>query len=189
MKMAPPSAAASLISGGRVTMTSMAQQSVRISHSPIGRFRIACTYTSAKTSPRRSGNMASATARLRSNTPTEVNQCSANWQQIAPLTVIEAADSPLSQPLGLSVADGFIYVADEHTNQVASFTTDGQFVQSFGGAQDTSSDQVTFHRPNSVAAMPNGDLLVVDTWNYRMQRIDAAGNLVTQWGTGGNIWL
>ena len=121
------------------------------------------------------------------NTPTEVNQCSANWQQIAPLTVIEAADSPLSQPLGLSVADGFIYVADEHTNQVASFTTDGQFVQSFGGAQDTSSDQVTFHRPNSVAAMPNGDLLVVDTWNYRMQQIDAAGNLVTQWGQAGTF--
>ena len=114
--------------------------------------------------------------------PAEVNQCSANWKQIAPL-VIEA-DPPLSQPLGLSVASGFIYVAEEYTNQVSSFTTDGELVQRFGGDP---SGQAVFYRPNSVAAMADGGLLVVDTWNHRIQRIDAAGNPVAQWGQAGQF--
>ena len=115
--------------------------------------------------------------------PAEVNQCSANWQLIAPLTVIED-DLPLGQPLGLSAANGFVYAAEEYANRVSSFTTDGEFVRSFGS---DSSGEVIFYRPNSVAAMPDGSLLVVDTWNYRIQQLDAAGSPVTEWGQAGQF--
>jgi len=117
-----------------------------------------------------------------SNLPTEVNQCNVNWQQIQPLTTIEAGALPLSQPVGLSIADGFIYAAEEYANRVSAFTIDGEFVRNFGGAGD-----ISFNRPNSIAVMPNGDLLVVDTWNYRIQQIDSAGNPVTQWGQAGEF--
>ena len=112
-----------------------------------------------------------------SNIPAEVNQCSANWQQIIPLIEFDASERFLAQPLGLSAANGLIYVADENLNLVFSFSSDGQPVETYGN-----DSALSFNRPNSVAALSNGEILVVDTWNYAVQRIDAAGHPLMKWG-------
>ena len=116
--------------------------------------------------------------------PAEVNRCSVNWQPISPLLTIDPSDPPLEQPIGLSVGGGFIYAAEEFANRVSVFTTEGEFVRSFS---EPATSLTAFSRPNSVAVMPNGDMLVVDTWNYRIQQIDAAGAPVIQWGQAGTF--
>lgn len=117
-----------------------------------------------------------------SNIPTEINQCAANWQQISPTLEFDTAVRPLQNPLGLSAASGSLYIADEHANLVHEFSTDGEHVRTIGD-----SGAVSLLRPNSVAPLPGGGLLVVDTWNYRILRLDAAGNLVAAWGTAGEF--
>jgi uncharacterized protein (TIGR03663 family) len=112
-----------------------------------------------------------------SNIPSAINQCVANWQQISPLLEFDPAGQRMQNPLGLSTAAGFVYVADEHANLVHIYTTEGQYLRTIG---DTGA--VVFNRPNSVIALPNGDLLVVDTWNYRIQRIDPGDNVAMSWG-------
>ena len=117
-----------------------------------------------------------------SNIPQEVNQCTANWQQISPLLEFDATATSMENALGMTVADRLVYVADENSHRVYTFTTDGEYVRTYGGA-----DSTTFNRPNSVALLPGGDLLVVDTWNYRIQRIDTDDNMVMTWGTAGEF--
>ena len=117
-----------------------------------------------------------------SELPVEINLCASNWQQLSPLVEFSPASQPLAQPIGISASNGLIYVADESRNQVLVFTDDGQEVQTIGG-----DGLLNFVRPNSVTALSNGDMLVVDTWNYQIRHVDAAGNLLAQWGSPGEF--
>ena len=115
-----------------------------------------------------------------SNIPLEVNQCAANWQLVSPTLIFDTSALRMARPLGMSLADERVYVADEEDNRVHIFTTDGQYVDSLGA-----NGTAVFNLPNSVAAMPNGDLLVVDTWNYRIQQVTADGDMLKTWGKAG----
>ncbi len=117
-----------------------------------------------------------------SNIPTEINQCAANWQAISPTLAFDEAAPALNGPLALSAAAGQVYVADERANRVQVFTADGRHVRDIGGAEPAA-----LNRPNSVAPLPNGDLLIVDTWNYRILRVDADDNPVMSWGAAGEF--
>jgi uncharacterized protein (TIGR03663 family) len=120
-----------------------------------------------------------------SNLPSDVNQCNANWQELSPVLTIEANNPAMNRPIGMTVQDNQLYVAEEYANRISIFNTDGTFVESIDA---TNGDGITtFNRPNSVEVMDNGDLLVVDTWNYRIQQIDADGNVITQWGQPGEF--
>ena len=113
--------------------------------------------------------------------PAEVNQCAANWQPLLPLGEFNTSALIMQHPLALTVVDGEVYVADENANLVQVFSAlDGTPLRTFGG-----DDGIRFNRPNSVAVLPNGDLLVVDTWNYRIQHIDGQGNTIYSWGVPG----
>lgn len=117
-----------------------------------------------------------------SNIPTEVNLCTANWQQVIPQLQFDVSAQLLPKPLGLTAADGKVMVADEQANLVVAFDSDGQHLRTFGD-----DGLISFSRPNSVAAMENGDFLVVDTWNYSIKQINQAGALVTSWGSAGEF--
>ena len=117
-----------------------------------------------------------------SNIPTEVNQCAANWQPTRPTLAFDASAQTLESPLALSAADGMVYVADERANLVQVYTSEGQHVRAIGGT-----GAVALNRPNSVAALPSGDLLIVDTWNYRILRLDAQREPVMAWGAAGEF--
>ncbi len=117
-----------------------------------------------------------------SNIPTEINQCAANWQQVNPTLFFDTSAQPLDSPLGLSASGGLLYIADEHAHRVHVYTTDGSHVRTIG---DESA--VAFNRPNSLVPLPSGDLLVVDTWNYRVQRIGMTEDMVMTWGRAGEF--
>ncbi len=123
-----------------------------------------------------------------SNLPTEVNLCVANWQAIMPILEFDASEPPLANALGISVSGDRVFVADEKTHLAHEFNAEGDYLASYGGASGAiGAGGLSFNRPNSVVAMPNGDLLVVDTWNYRVQRIDPAGSPVMSWGSPGEF--
>ncbi len=119
---------------------------------------------------------------VQSTIPTEINQCAANWRSLAPLLEFDTSSQPLLHPLALTVAGDNVYVADENANRIHAFSTEGEFLQSYGETSEYS-----LNRPNSVAVLPDGDLLVVDTWNYRILHLDPQGALQTAWGGAGEF--
>ena len=115
-----------------------------------------------------------------SNIPTEINQCAANWRQISPLIEFDTSARSLRSPLGLSASAGSLYIADEHANLVHIYSYDGEHERTIGA-----DGVLALNRPNSVLALPGGDVLVVDTWNYRILRIDEDDNIRSLWGSAG----
>ncbi len=117
-----------------------------------------------------------------SNIPAEINQCAANWRALSPMLEFDQPAPNFSHPLALAVAGDRVLVADEVANLIFSFDRDGVFERSYGGT-----DAVSFRRPNSVSIFDNGDLLVVDTWNYRIMRLDSQGAPLATWGQAGEF--
>ena len=115
-----------------------------------------------------------------SNIPAEVNRCAANWRAIGPILEFEQPDPNFAHPLALTIAGDRVLVADEVANLIFSFDREGGFQRSYGG-----SDTVSLRRPNSVALTGDGDLLVVDTWNYRILQLDSQGAPLSTWGQAG----
>lgn len=117
-----------------------------------------------------------------SNIPAEINQCAGNWRSHSPILEFDQPDQGLTHPLALTAAGDQVYVADEVANLVYSFDRDGKFLRSYGGT-----GSLSFRRPNSVAITEGGDLLVVDTWRYRIQQIDSQGAPLAVWGQAGEF--
>ena len=115
-----------------------------------------------------------------STIPTEINPCAANWRLVPPLLDLDAGTGALVHPLALSVGNGKVYVADENANLVHVYSTEGQYLQAYGASAD-----YNLLRPNSVSVLPDDELLVVDTWNYRILHLDLQGQLLTSWGIAG----
>lgn len=117
--------------------------------------------------------------------PTEVNLCNANWMQYSSLMAIESSNPPLNRPLDLTIdSEGNIYVAEEYSNRVSVFDSEGNYLRSYGDVAG-GSPELTFNRPNGVAISSDGNLLVADTWNYRIKLLNPDGEIITQWGQPG----
>ena len=114
--------------------------------------------------------------------PAEVNLCASNWRSVSPLLEFDTAAQPLAHPLALTVAQDRVYAADENANLVHIFDTAGGYLRSIGAGAG-----YNLNRPNSVAVLPNGEMLVVDTWHYRMLHLDETGALLASWGQPGEF--
>lgn len=119
---------------------------------------------------------------VKSNLPTEVNQCTANWQQLLPIIEFESGQHALIQPLGIAAGNGMIFVVDENQNQVFAYGTDGRHAQAYGN-----DGVLSFNRPNGIAVMPNGKVLVADTWHYQVQQFELDGGPLVTWGQPGEF--
>ena len=115
-----------------------------------------------------------------SNIPVEINQCAANWRSLSPALIFDQPDPGFAHPLALTAAGDRVLVADENANLIYSFDREGNYQRSYGGG-----GSVNFNRPNSVAVANDGSLLVVDTWNYRIQQLDLDGAPLATWGQAG----
>ncbi|HUS94254.1 MAG TPA: flippase activity-associated protein Agl23 [Patescibacteria group bacterium] len=75
-------------------------------------------------------------------------------------------------------SDGHLVVTDTGNHRLQIFDTDGNFIETVGSQGNLPGQ---FYEPVGVATMATGSLLVVDTWNGRIQRI--GGNLLpeTEW--------
>ncbi len=122
----------------------------------------------------------------------QVNQCSANWQPLEAHTVLESPNG-LINPIGIDIGvDGRIYVAEQGLfdannitgHRISVFDAAGNFIETIGqrGSLPPSDGQQYFERPNSVEVLDDGSLVIVDTWNYRIQYLDSDLNPVTVWG-------
>jgi DNA-binding beta-propeller fold protein YncE len=113
------------------------------------------------------------------------NTCAINFEPRAASLVFENAGA-LRQPLGLAIGDnGVLYVAEseESTSRISMFDLDGTYLGNFGQLGAAQTDGAFFARPHSVAVAPNGDIVVVDTWNYRVRVFDGeTKEMLAIWG-------
>jgi uncharacterized protein (TIGR03663 family) len=73
--------------------------------------------------------------------------------------------------------DGLLYVTDTGNKRIQVFDTEGNFVRAFGGE---GSEPGRFREPVGLA-LDGQTLLVADTWNKRVQRLDLNGRPLAQY--------
>lgn len=85
-----------------------------------------------------------------------------------------------NQPTDVMVrADGSFYVSDGYVNsRVALFDANGKFVREWG---KKGSGESQFSNPHDLAFAPNGDVIVADRENSRIQFFDRQGAFKSQW--------
>ena len=100
------------------------------------------------------------------------------------------AQAWFSQPSGLAVAaDGRVWIADSESSALRCLqggevrTAVGQGLFDFG-LRDGAADQALFQHPLGVAALPDGSIAVLDTYNGAVRRYDPATDQVSTLITG-----
>ena len=101
----------------------------------------------------------------------------------------------LETPGGVAVApDGHIFVADAYAGVVRRIHGQTLLVTSYAGNQDRGSGfsgdggpatLATLDEPDGVAVAPDGDLLIADSQNHRIRRVDSATGVITTVGGSG----
>ena len=81
-------------------------------------------------------------------------------------------------------AEGNIWVADTGTGRVVKYSTEGSFLQAFGGM---GSGLGQFLELTSIEIAPSGDIFVADSGNRRVQRFDASFVFLAEYAVPG--WL
>ncbi|MFQ6102542.1 MAG: flippase activity-associated protein Agl23 [Anaerolineae bacterium] len=127
--------------------------------------------------------------------PTEIGPVAPyaeGWRELTARLVFGSegsAPGQLQGPRGIKVGpDGFIYIADSGNHRIQKFTADGEFVAAWGRQSSLDMETGTprgFLEPWDVAVASDGTMYVADTWNHRIQKLGAEGNLVTFWGLFG----
>jgi DNA-binding beta-propeller fold protein YncE len=86
-----------------------------------------------------------------------------------------------AQPVGVAVdpVRHHVYVVDMRKHQFSIFDTNGREIKTIG---KRGGGKAEFNYPSNVAVAPNGDVYVVDTFNFRVQRFDSDGNFLNMWG-------
>ncbi len=119
------------------------------------------------------------------------------WRDVAARQVFGAQGSgpgEFQAPHGIAVGpEGFVYVVDAGNHRVQKLTRDGEFVAAWGQYSSFESEAGApqgFNDPWDVAVAPAAgaaveSIYVADTWNHRIQKLDAEGTLITAWGMFG----
>jgi predicted membrane-bound mannosyltransferase/sugar lactone lactonase YvrE len=112
------------------------------------------------------------------------NVCVENHRPLMAETVFVDTVNPLIRPMGLTVANDLLYVANDSETgaSIHVFTLDGTSYEVIGEAGYANQEGAFFNRPNAVAVAPDGRLFVVDTWNFRIRVFDEDQNYITGWG-------
>jgi sugar lactone lactonase YvrE len=93
-------------------------------------------------------------------------------------------------PIGVAVGgDGTIFVADTYNDCIRTIAPNGDVTTLAGGAQpgyrDGAGVEARFDTPSGIAVDPRGGLVVADTGNNALRRIDARGEVTTiGWSAG-----
>ena len=99
-------------------------------------------------------------------------------------------------PFGLAAAtSGSVYIADGANNRIQKFNEDGNMLTQWGSTgrrnwnpgEDEEIDEMEgkFFRPRGIAVDARGYVYVADSGNQRIQKFDANGNFISQWGGPG----
>lgn len=104
--------------------------------------------------------------------------------------LFDGADGPGPHRIRISPYDPEhrVWVINETLNQIFVFSNDGrELVMTLGEKNVAGSDETHFGRPQDVAFLPDGRVLVADGLdNHRIVILDGAGNYLSEFGTFGN---
>ena len=78
----------------------------------------------------------------------------------------EFGEGKLKGPLGLHIADKYVYVSDEMCHCIVVYETSGQFVTSFGSLGQNEGE---FCCPYCITSCVDGYIHICDRWNNRVQ--------------------
>lgn len=92
----------------------------------------------------------------------------------------------LGRPMNLTVHAGELYVPEYFNDRIQVFALDGTPRRIIGRS---GSGPGEFDAPGGVALAHNGELWVADVYNQRVQRLEANGGFVGQWGSTGRIGI
>lgn len=84
--------------------------------------------------------------------------------------------------MNLAIWNDEIYVADYWNDRIQVFSLSGTPNYGIGEHGDGPGQ---LNAPGGVAVAPNGDIIVADFYNQRVQRLHRDGSFVRQWGTTG----
>lgn len=119
--------------------------------------------------------------------PVPVDAYAAIEQKVTPDQIISGIG--LNGPRGLAVApDGSIYVADTGNSRIIHLDKSGRIITSWGGRTpdgELPPAPGMFMEPWGIAVDSNGNVFVADTWNHRIQKFNASGKFVQEWGSLG----
>ncbi|NOX63145.1 MAG: TIGR03663 family protein [Chloroflexi bacterium] len=100
-----------------------------------------------------------------------------------------AEPGQFNEPWGIAVSeDGRVYVADTWNHRIQVFDSEGNFITQWGAFVSTDGqlgEMGVFWGPRAVAFDNEGNLLVTDTGNKRVQVFDPDGVPITQFGGAG----
>jgi streptogramin lyase len=92
-----------------------------------------------------------------------------------------------SAPRGLAIdPQGWIYVADSNNHRIQVLNAAGELQQTWGFYADSSAGEAAaggFNQPWDLSVASDGSVIVVDTWNHRIQRFTAQGDLINRFDT------
>jgi predicted membrane-bound mannosyltransferase/sugar lactone lactonase YvrE len=90
-------------------------------------------------------------------------------------------------PRGLAIdTQGWIYVADSNNHRIQILNAAGELQQTWGFYADSSAGEAAaggFNQPWDLSVASDGSVIVVDTWNHRIQRFTAQGELLNLFDT------
>jgi sugar lactone lactonase YvrE len=101
----------------------------------------------------------------------------------------KAAEARFNAPVGVAVGeDGTIFVADTYNDRIRAIAKDSQVRTIAGGREpgfaDGAGAEVRFDTPCGIAVAADGSLLVADTGNRRIRRVESNGQATTLAGNG-----
>lgn len=121
--------------------------------------------------------------------PAPVDAYAGVQRQVKPFQIITTGS--LNAPRGLAIGpDGSAYVADTGNSRIVRFDNAGNVLVTWGSR--TPAEQMppapgTFVEPWGLAVDAQGQVFVADTWNHRVQKFDANGKFLLEWGSPGQI--
>ncbi len=95
-----------------------------------------------------------------------------------------ARDGTFSYPFSMTIdKSDLLYIGDIMNHDIQVFTTEGKFVKRI--RINTTPDQEKF-RPNGIAVLDDGNLIVTDAGNHRFMKIDQTGKILFEVGKRGS---
>lgn len=117
----------------------------------------------------------------------EIDPYVTGFTDIQPDFILDGAVTtagPFNAPRDVAAAkDDSLYVADTLNQRIIHFSQTGEVLKQWGGpSSQDAAEPGTFREPWGIAVAPDGSVLVADTWNHRIQKFDANGKFLLEWG-------
>jgi RHS repeat-associated protein len=94
-----------------------------------------------------------------------------------------SGNGEFSDPSGIAISGGKLYVSDQNNDRIEEFTTAGEYVAKFG-TSGSGAGQLSY--PHDIGVAANGNLYVADASNDRITAFTSSGTPVETFGSEGS---